>query len=432
MFRLTTTGIAIADALERSSDLPDGHEPLTSRLRAAGLIHPVSTAHVEPTEVTVAIPVYLTRRDDLERLRHLVASLSSHRVIVVDDASPIPVPPDLAGATVVRHDVNRGPAAARNSATRLVTTPYVAFVDDDVDVSSAVLCGAAARCAAGAAMCAPRVRDAGTVVASPSRIGRYEALRSPLDLGARPGRVAPLSRVSYVPAAVIVARAQALRDVGDFDETIRTGEDVDLVWRLCRDHECRYEPSLVATHATRRTLRAFITQRFAYGSSAASLASRHGSHVTPYSSNLFLFLTMTTMATGFFTVAALCAMTHLVYVTTSLARAGDDSGNSFALAMRGLGHAVRVFTSAATRTWLPLYVVLAALLPRATWSLAACLVVVPLIEWWSSRTVDPFTYLGLRTIDNVSYCAGVWRGIVRSRSARCLAPRITLSRRPAA
>ena len=47
--------------------------------------------------------------------------------------------------------------------------------------------------------------------------------------------------MSYVPAAVLVVRASALDEVGGFDVGMRCGEDVDLVWRLCR---CRLAGTL--------------------------------------------------------------------------------------------------------------------------------------------------------------------------------------------
>ena len=74
-------------------------------------------------------------------------------------------------------------------------------------------------------------------------VARYDAEHSPLDLGPEPARVRAGTRVSYVPAAAIVCRVDAIREIGGFDEALRFGEDVDLVWRLdAAGWRCRYEP----------------------------------------------------------------------------------------------------------------------------------------------------------------------------------------------
>jgi hypothetical protein len=83
--------------------------------------------------VTVVIPT--RNRPDLLR-RAIRSALGQEgvvvRVVVVDEASDPPV--DAGGdprVQVVRHDPPRGVAAARNSGVAAVTTPYVAFCDDD-------------------------------------------------------------------------------------------------------------------------------------------------------------------------------------------------------------------------------------------------------------------------------------------------------------
>ncbi|HXR54921.1 MAG TPA: hypothetical protein VN793_07720, partial [Acidimicrobiales bacterium] len=77
------------------------------------------------------------------------------------------------------------------------------------------------------ALVAPRV----VTPTGPSWLARYEAARSPLDLGPIEGKVAPGGRVSYVPSAAIVLRRAAAAQMC-FDERLEAGEDVDLVWRL--------------------------------------------------------------------------------------------------------------------------------------------------------------------------------------------------------
>ena len=80
-------------------------------------------------------------------------------------------------------------------------------------------------------------------------VTRYEAVRSSLDLGLREAPVVPYGTVSYVPRAAIVCRRSALTSVGGFDETMQSGEDVDLCWRLIEaGTRLRYEPIAHVAH----------------------------------------------------------------------------------------------------------------------------------------------------------------------------------------
>ena len=98
---------------------------------------------------------------------------------------------------------------------------------------------------------------AAIAVGSDDPFARYEAAHSPLDLGAEPARVAPGTRVSYLPAAVMVCRVDVIHALNGFDPELRTGEDVDLVWRaVAAGHRVRYEPESVVHHHPRDSVRA--------------------------------------------------------------------------------------------------------------------------------------------------------------------------------
>ena len=84
--------------------------------------------------VTVVVPV----RDRPAALdRCLAAAGRRYPVIVVDDGSADPAAVAAVcaahGARLARRDVNGGPAAARNTALRLVATELVAFLDSDCE-----------------------------------------------------------------------------------------------------------------------------------------------------------------------------------------------------------------------------------------------------------------------------------------------------------
>ncbi|MDO9458303.1 glycosyltransferase, partial [Nocardioides sp.] len=260
--------------LRRAVTEVDADTTLGRRWLATGLGSPVLD-DVEPVpaaDLTVVVPAH-GRPDAVARC---LAGLDPLAVVVVDDASD----PPLAGATVTL-GVNAGPAGARNAGLARVRTPYVALVDSDVQVAAADLLALTRHLAdPHVALVAPRVRGRSTHA---RWWERYDAAHSALDLGPHPAPVRPGSEVSYLPSACLVARTAVLRDeAGGFDEELRVGEDVDLVWRLvAAGHGIRYDPDVVVTHDTRPTVGAWLRQSFGYGSSAAPLAARHGSAVAP-------------------------------------------------------------------------------------------------------------------------------------------------------
>ena len=98
------------------------------------------------------------------------------------------------------------------------------------------------------------------VAAVAPRIRAANRRRSPLDMG-------PHRTVPYVPSAALIVRTPVR-----FDETLRYGEDVDLIWRLLdQGHRVVYDPSVVVLHHETDVLE----RRFRYGTSAAPLAARH-------------------------------------------------------------------------------------------------------------------------------------------------------------
>src|SRR5690242_2210221 len=91
---------------------------------------------VSAPTVSVVIPVY----DDVATLSRAIHSVIAQtyrasEIIVVDDGSPelVCVETPYAGVPcrVVKHESNRGPAAARNSGIRASECDYVAFLDAD-------------------------------------------------------------------------------------------------------------------------------------------------------------------------------------------------------------------------------------------------------------------------------------------------------------
>ena len=415
VFRLTTGGQRVADALERGEPIAAAQRRLTDRLAACGAIHPRPTgSSFSVGDVTVVRPVFAAVPRPVD-----VAGVAE--VVVVDDASTPPVVAPL-GTRLLRLAVNAGPAGARNAGLAEVRTALVAFVDADVSAGPGWLAPLIAHFDdPRVALVAPRVTSA----AGPGVVARYETARSPLDLGPDPGRVAPGTRVSYVPAATIVCRVEALAAIGGFVAAMRAGEDVDLVWRLLEaGWTARYEPAAVVVHQPRANLTAMLRQRFTYGSAATELEQRHPGTL-PLRLNPWTAASVTAVAARLPIVAAAAAGWSAVSLRRRLADLPWTVGTSLA----GRGHlgACRAVAAELTRSWWPAAAIGLSVRRTRPAVLAAILLPALFRRGPGSRRdsgLDPLRYLALSVADDVAYGVGVWRGALARRSGAAIRPRL--------
>lgn len=423
-FRVSEAGAKILDSLESGTVLPDNHGPLTSRLMAAGAIHPVVTIQNLVDEVTVVIPAYINGPAEHDRLNHLVESLSGLHIIVVDDASPHVV--EVSDARVIRHDINKGPGPSRNTGLDHVRTPFVAFLDSDTHVTTQnVVALTSVLNESPAALVAPRIRtdDRDTVT------GEYDTWRSPLDLGNQPAVIRPLSRVPYVPSAVVVARADVVREIGAFDESIRLGEDVDLIWRLVKHGSlCLYVPSIECAHPPRPTVRALLRQRFAYGTSAARLERNHPHLATPLRAHILLLMMSTLVLSGNWLTAILASVPVVGFFTAILHSTHLPIVTRLKLTWLGFTSTTRLLAAAVTRAWWPLFLLGSFVSPQLSAMFAFSVLAPATFGLLRHKPRRPVSFFVLRIADDLAYGTGVWWGIVKHRSARCLLPVLTFRR----
>ena len=271
---------------------------LARTLLDATVAHPRPAGGPSHRDVTVVIPV----RDNTSGVRRLVSSLRGLRVVVVDDGSVCPIEPeDFIGAhcdiEVLRHPRSKGPGAARNTGLAACTTDFVAFLDSDVAPRRGWLEALLGHfCDPTVALVAPRIIG---LSQSENAVARYEAVHSSLDLGQREAPVLPHSTVSYVPSAAIICRRSAIHDVGGFDETLQSGEDVDLCWRLIEaGARLRYEPIALVAHDHRTELRDWLARKAFYGGSAAPLSVRHPDKTAPVVISGWALMVWILMAVG--------------------------------------------------------------------------------------------------------------------------------------
>ena len=423
-FGVTDAGSKILDAIETNSLLPENHAQLTDRLLATGAVHPKPKNTAALSDITVVIPAYITSSESLADLKKLVTSLAGLTIVIVDDASPHAV--NIDGARVIRHDTNKGPGAARNTGIATVTTAVVACVDTDVMVTSQQIATLAAYVIdAHVGAVAPRI----TCTNNQSFISEFESHHSPLDLGPIPALVRPMSRVSYLPATVLVCDVQLLRNAGGFDDSIRMGEDVDLVWRLIENGiSCRYVPSIECPHTPRSSMRKILKQRYDYGTSAALLDQRHPRAASPLRANALLLTTATTALMGYVYFAMILVVPTMVYFMISLRSTSIPIATRTQLAWKGLVSTTRLLARAIMRAWWPLFFIASVVSLRLGVMLTFSAFVPPIVGLLRKKPGYPIRYLVMRILENLAYGAGVWAGAIRARSLRCLLPVITVRR----
>jgi mycofactocin glycosyltransferase len=423
--RLTDTGLAHPRPPTEPAPVGSPSAGLPAGSPSAGL-----PAGSPSAGVTVVIPV----RDRAAELDRCLAVLGTgYPVIVVDDGSADPgATADVCrrhGARLVRRPASGGPGPARNDGLALVTTPFVAFLDSDCAAGPDWIARLGAHFAdpmVGAV--APRVRPQ----TGDGAVGRYLTARAPIDLGPDEARVAPLTRLSYVPTAALLVRVRAIPS-GGFDPDLRFGEDVDLVWRMIgAGWRVRYDPGAEVRHVEPDRWPAVLARRLRYGSSAAPLARRHPGQVPP------LILQAWPAAA----VAALLA---------------GRPGTALAAYSAGTGQLVRLLrdwevpargvlgpmAGSVQQTWLgagrwsvqyALPVVAAGLAwpggrrpgirIRRRLALASLVFGPPTAEWLRRRPrLDPVRFTLGYLADEAAYGAGVYRGAVTERLAAPLLPR---------
>ena len=376
LFRLTPGGISVTSRIETRDDVDES--TLTNRLSDAGAIHPLPAAARRFTldDVTVVTPQLGGVAIDDGRL-------------TVDDGS---IPPVIGAA--IRLDTNGGPAAARNAARPLIDTALVAYLDADVSTPDSTWL----------AELLWHFDDPRVGLVAPRVLGE---MGSPLDLGDEPARIRAGTRVSYVPGAALVARVDALDAIGGFDEQLRFGEDVDLVWRLDdAGWRCRYDPAVSVWHEPRASWRERLRQHAGYGTSAAPLALRHPRALSPVNVNGWTAATWALALLGRWFPAIALATGSSAALVRKLPDVPPRS--ALWLAMRGHLLAGRQFAAAARRVWWPIIVVGSVVSRRCRWWLLLALA--------SNVRAAP---------TDVAYGWGVWTGMRRTRTWAPLLPRLS-------
>jgi len=253
----------------------------------------ISTPEIITNDIVSVIPAY----NDQEGLETTLQSLDRFglaMIVVVDDGSepPLKIPFDISTPfKMIRHDKNRGPAAARNTGVSATKSDWIYFTDcgcihePDIFISYKK-----SRAAAGSNVSA----IVGPVVAtSQGRLGTFyteqEILNSPYR--SADGQKL-LESASIITCNALVSRA-AMDKVGHFDEkTYGTnfGEDADLGIRLLSVGRIIWAPYAKIAHAFTESLDDFDTRFKRYGKASRLISYKYNTGIIVVRGLTFDFL----------------------------------------------------------------------------------------------------------------------------------------------
>jgi len=207
----------------------------------------------EPPLVSVIVPTYNRPQMLVEAVQSILNQTYPRVEIIVVNDGGVEVEGLLSWLnrhgtiTYVRHAVNRGLAAARNTGLRLARGKYVAYLDDDdlfypehLETLVSALEHSSCRVAYTDAYRAVQVQDR----------GRYVTVHREVGFSHDFDREELLVR-NLFPVLCLMHERACLEEVGFFDETLSSHEDWDLWIRLSRREDFLHLPQVTAEFSWR-------------------------------------------------------------------------------------------------------------------------------------------------------------------------------------
>ena len=197
------------------------------------------------TTDSAVVSIIVCTRDRRASLRRALASVQraiaavpelAAEVIVVDDGDvPVAIGVDCGGSTLWIPGPRAGVGAARAAGLAAARGNLIAYCDDDDEWTPnhlAVLLGSL------------REQPAVALVHGDAAWRSTDDARAPSP----PIRVPELGSAERIHASDVLHRAEAARDVGGFDPSLRAFEDIDLWLRMAEAHLMGHVPTVVSTH----------------------------------------------------------------------------------------------------------------------------------------------------------------------------------------
>lgn len=210
--------------------------------------------------VPLKVSVYIPAHNSAEFLARSIQSLLTQtlppdEILVIDDGSrdnSAEIAAACKGVRAIRHSVNKGLAAARNTAIQAARNDFVASMDADCIAHPAWLAQLARN------MNEPKLAGVGgklTEGVQDTLADRWRAAHMPQEWGD-----SLLRNPRFLFGCNNLFRKSAVLEVGGYDERMRTnGEDTSLCARLReKGWDLLYDPSAQATHLRHDTARSVL------------------------------------------------------------------------------------------------------------------------------------------------------------------------------
>jgi mycofactocin glycosyltransferase len=227
-----------------------------------------------------------------------------------------------------------------------------------------------------------------------------------------------------------------INEVGGFDETLKSGEDVDLCWRFIEvGARLRYEPIAMVAHEHRTQLREWFGRRSFYGESAAPLSVRHPGKTAPLviSGWTLVVWILMAMGSGFGYLASM--VTAIITggrIAKSLGSVETEPKEVAVVAAHGLWSAALQLASAICRHYWPIALIAALLSRHCRHVVLVAAIIDGVVDWVKrhgnadddTKPVGMVGYVLLKRLDDIAYGTGLWTGVVRERHIGALKPQI--------
>jgi hypothetical protein len=168
-----------------------------------------------------------------------------------------------------------------------------------------------------------------------------------------------------------------------------------------------------------------MRQRWGYGRSAASLDKKHKFTASPLRANIVMLVPAIALLTGYLFVALALIPLMLLWFGITLRRTGLKVGTRVKLTLTGWFATLRLLASAVTRAWWPPIFLIGQYSLRIGAVFVFSAFVPAMYGLMRKKPQHTLGYIALRILDPMAYGVGVWTGVFRERSIRCLLPVVT-------